>query len=279
MDGLFTIVNHSIKVKMNEPFYIVPIGDIHYGAPNHASYEFDKFLEWGRANKNRCWFLGMGDYVDLMAMKERMSLRSGKFHESTMEWLEDGARAITNELADKLSFMKGRTIGLLEGNHRFDFGDGTTSTMRLCQKLDTKYLGGIAIVRLAMSDQTSRLSLDLCCHHGKGAARLIGGSVNRVQQMAEGIEADIYLMGHDHKRQAAPDVRLKLDQHSSLKERKIYYVRTGGFLKGYVPGKASYVAREAKKPVDLGYIRIEVVPRRDRSRERKGLYADMAAIV
>jgi hypothetical protein len=47
-----------------------------------------------------------------------------------------------------------------------------------------------------------------------------------------------------------------------LSHRKVLLARTGSFLKGYVPGKVSYVTDRLLNPTNLGVIKIEVTPKR-----------------
>jgi hypothetical protein len=63
-------------------------------------------------------------------------------------------------------------------------------------------------------------------------------------------------------------LRLKSSGHDlRLSHQKVLVARTGSFLKGYVPDKASYVADGAMNPTDLGVVKIELTPRRIREWE------------
>ena len=265
---IFTIHNYQIPFRhFEEPIYLNPFGDIHRSSPLCHEEKWKEYLDWARG-KQRSYFVGMGDYDDLLSASERRILENSDLHESTQETLENFYRSKTELLAKELGFMRGRLIGMLEGNHFVRFEDGTTSTQYLCQLLRCKYLGVSAFVRLEFRQKTKhalRLSLDLWLHHGMGAARLIGGSLNRVEQMAEQAEADIYLMGHDHKKSVGTLNRLVLNGGNGslrLTHRKCIIGRTGSFLRGYVPGTRSYVATRNLRPTDLGVIKIEATPRR-----------------
>jgi hypothetical protein len=224
-----------------------------------------EFLEWAK-NKERTYFIGMGDYDDMMSASERNILKSAQFHETTIQTLEDIYETQLNELYNEISFMSGRIIGMLEGNHFSKFEDGTTTTQRLCNKLKCKYLGVSSFIRLYFDYKGLGVTYkDIWCHHGKGAARLIGGSLNSVQQMGEAAQADIYLMGHDHKKSVGMTSKLCLKQSQdniALKNRKQLYIRTGSFLRGYVDNYASYIAAKGLNPTDLGVVKIEMTPRK-----------------
>ena len=133
--------------------------------------------------------------MDLASYTERRVLESHDLHDSTRQSLNDIYKKRTEELAEELSFMKGRIIGLLEGNHFVTLESGITSTQYLCHLLGCKYLGYSAFIRLSFKDKgktSRRCSVDLWVHHGKAGAKLVGGSLNNVEQMCQIAEADIY---------------------------------------------------------------------------------------
>ena len=258
---------HAIDIPVKhsgDQFWIVPFGDVHKYAPLHSDDYWKRFLDEARELKN-AYFLGMGDYVDLASSSERNALKDGRFHDSTIQTIEDLYMQNTRGLVADLEFMRGRIIGMIEGNHYGEFKDGTTTTQQMCRLLDCKYLGVSAFIRLSFQYANRRKSIDIWAHHGKGAARLIGGSLNTVQQMGEQAEADIYCMGHDHKKSAGTTSKLVLSRGGgSVKvvHRQQLYVRTGSFLRGYVDGKQSYVADMGLNPTDLGVVQIGVLARK-----------------
>lgn len=263
--GLFTTHVIDIPWRYGKPFTVIPFGDVHFGAPLHCASEWRRFCDRNR-NRQDCVFLGMGDYTDLVSGSERGRIRMGKegLHESTIATIEDLYRNTTDSLLDTISFMKGRCIGLLEGNHYGNFGDGTTTTQRMSQVLGAKYLGVISVVRLNfIFGGTSKYCIDILAHHGKGGGQLAGTPFNQVGKMAEIAEADIYLMGHDHNRGCVTGQRIfpVYDSRKNdlvMRERKVLYGRTGSFLKGYEPGRVSYIADKALKPANLGWIEVEM---------------------
>lgn len=282
--GIFVIHKVDIKIaKMNEPIYLIPFGDIHRSSPMCHVDKWKEFLAWAK-NKKRTLFLGMGDYDDLASASERKVLINRDLHDSTTKTISDLYKSHTDRLVKEISFMNGSLIGLMEGNHYGEFPNGTTTTQRMCDLLDTKYLGCNTFVRLAFKYSTNSQFIDIWAHHGKGASRLIGGSLNRVQQMGESAEADIYLMGHDHKKSVGMMDKLVLSDTGKgrdlkLHHRKQLYIRTGSFLKGYENNKVSYVADMALNPTNLGVVKIEITPKRDRKEGQERFYLDLHASI
>ncbi len=271
--GEFTIYRYVIKIRSHgKPYYLIPFGDIHWTAPLCHREKWLEFLQWAKEKKN-CYFLGMGDYLDLASTSERPILSHPALHESTKHTLEKVYMAHIKDFCKEISFMKGKLIGLIEGNHYSAFEDGTTSTQRMCAILGCKYLGVSSFIRLVFDKCNSQMErhtsmkLDIWAHHGASGGRSLGASINKVEQMIKTANADIYLMGHDHKKQVGFMNVLELGNSNKniyLKNKKILMARTGSFLKGYEPGHRSYIADSAMSPTDLGVIKIELTPKNTR---------------
>ena len=171
---------------------IIILGDIHRDSPNHSDSKWQEDLAYFRSQKN-AYFLGMGDYLDSTSTTERECLGSisKSMHDTFRKDIQALQLAKIEMIADELKFAKGRIIGLVNGNHYFEFQSGINGDQKLAELLNTKYLGVCSLIRLYFVANGRQHAIDLFVHHGMGAARLIGGSVNRVGQMFEGVEADI----------------------------------------------------------------------------------------
>jgi len=266
--GLFTVHKFDIYFdNYNEPIYLFPFGDIHRSAPLCDTERWKEFLGWAKA-KERAYFLGMGDYMDIASTSERAILTNKNLHDSTLQSLDGYYKKEAQNFYDEIGFMKGKIVGLIEGNHYQELQAGITTTQWLADKLECKYLGCSTLTRLVFhkKGRNTPQHLDIFAHHGKGAARLVGGSLNKVENMTEAANADIYLMGHDHKKTVGYVPTMELADSTKggikLRNKKKLIARTGSFLKGYVDSKVSYVADMALNPTDLGVIKIELTPRR-----------------
>lgn len=281
--GIFTVHTYTIKAKtIGEPIYLIPFGDVHRFSPMCHEEKWLEFLDWAKAKQN-AYFLGMGDYDDMGSTSERMVLRSEGLHDSTHQTLSKLYNYNTEKLFKEIAFMKGKLIGLIEGNHYAEYDDGTTTTQQLCRMLGTKYLGVSAFVRIFVRHGKRSNHVDIWLHHGKGGGRLVGGSLNKVAQMGEIAEADIYLMGDDHKKSIGMADRLVLNTTPAggtiLCHKKQLYARTGSFLKGYEDGKKSYVVDMGLNPTNLGVVKIEMTPRRNRKDGTDEYYLDLHASI
>ena len=263
--GIFTVHTFKIDCKVGDVINLVPFGDVHRNAPLHALEHWQKFLKNAKDNNEKNYYLGMGDYDDLMSSSERQSFVNGNFHESTQETFEQYVDGKIKDLCEEISFMKGRLIGLLGGNHYYQFRSGSTSDNKMCDIMGCKYLGVSSFIRLLITvgSGNHKCSVDIFAHHGKGNSRLPGGSFNTVEQMRERAEAHIYLMGHDHRKGCIPaGSKLFLYHQNKLSYKKQWLVRTGSFLYGYKDESSSYIAETSMNPADLGVCRLELTPKR-----------------
>lgn len=282
--GIFTCARYAVKANLNETVYLLPMGDVHYGSPQ---CDLDRFMAWSKwaSSKKNAYLLGMGDYMDLGSTSERAIITDRKLHDSTQAQLESMYKKQTEKFAKMLSWARGRTIGLVEGNHYAVFRDGTTTTQMLCNLLDCQYLGVSSFISMEFSQRSGHTymhAIDIWAHHGKSSGRLPGGTINSVARMMDIAEADIFLSGHDHQKGVVNVSKLRLNRGAGkvrVAHRKVLLGRTGSFLKGYEEGIASYVVDAALRPSDLGTMKIELTPRRDRSNGTDITHIDIHASV
>ena len=270
-DGLFTIGEARLKFdKYNEPFNLYVISDIHRNSPACDVKKWHEFLD--EANDGKSYYLFLGDLFDSLSTSERKTLRSGDFHESTTSRWEKIYKQDVKDFCDECSFMKGRVVGVLGGNHFFAFSSGITSDQMVAEELGAKYLGCNTLIRLYLErDKHHSHVIDVCAHHGLGG-NSSGASVNRLEQMAKSFSADLVLMGHNHNRAVDYINRLGLTDvrngQLSLENRRIMLARTGSFLRSFEPGKASYAVDAGYSPSDLGALKVVFTPRREQLGKR-----------
>jgi hypothetical protein len=268
--GSFEIHRFEIPFqKYGDRIYIIPFGDVHRYSRNCSVEQWLEFLDWAKHEKN-IYFLGMGDYDDFMSESERKSLII-----ATQEWHDDSVEDMNDMILDKIEkfyheikFMKGHLIGLVEGNHYSILKSGISSTQKLCEMLNCKYLGVNAFVRIVfryMKSPKVTHSIDVFAHHGRGAARSGGASIAQVEEMAKYAFANLYLMGHDHKRTVTagiPLLKLSDGNKIKVKEHERRFIRTGSFLRSYDVGKRNYVVLKALPPSSLGVVKVMAIPKR-----------------
>jgi len=269
--GIFTVYRYVIPFKKyGETIKIVPFSDIHRYAPLHADKIWQKFIERYKNDKS-AYFIGGGDYLDELSSSERKSYVNSDYHDTTKQNLSKFYTQRAVNLSKELSFMKGRIIGLCEGNHYFMLKDGSTTTNIMCRELDCKYLGVKTFVELIFErDEHHSNRVVLCYHHGEGGGRRSSSSVGKLENMASTHDADIILMGHDHRKNHIESTTIGVTTSHRGKphviEKTKYCARTGGFLKGYIDQHQSYVVDANLPPNSLGNVEFHITPKLKRKR-------------
>lgn len=280
-ESTFTLQKIVIDAKIGETYTLIPWGDSHYDSPLAAKDRFREAMRDSNKQENPI-FIGMGDYLDLASWSERKVFQNSGLHESTLQTLDDIYDKNVDALYKQISFMRGKIIGLIEGNHHGTYQNGMTTTQKLCSKeyLNCKYLGISSFVRLVFRASGGRSTkIDIFAHHGKGGAgRMVGSDLNHIQAMSDIADAQILLMGHTHKKGIAMKTRLSLsDYRGDLKvtHQKILMCRTGSFLKGWEPNAPSYVAKACMTPTDLGLCYIKLILKREATKESDSFFVDI----
>jgi len=264
--GLFTTHSFTIPMRYGKEISICIWGDVHRDSPNHADTKWQEdLMHWKSMPKDSTYFLGMGDYLDSTSTSERECLGdiSKKMHDTFRGDIKALQMAKIEMMEKELAFMKGRLIGLVNGNHYFNFESNINGDQMLAHKLDCKYLGVCSLIRLYFVYGKRTHAIDIFVHHGMGAARLVGGSLNRVIQMFEGVEADVAIMGHDHKRGAIPSTPRLFLSHTSqsglkVRQRETWAVRSGSYLANFRDGEVNYNVDSCRTPASLGHIEMRV---------------------
>jgi hypothetical protein len=241
-----------------------------------------------KARPDRTFFVGMGDYDDFASTREKREL--AHMHETTIEGFDDIDAKRCRILAMEMKCMRGRFLGMIEGNHHWVRSDGKTSTMDLCERLDAEYLGWLCHYTLTFewgksSSSSSSVHIVLC--HGRAGGRRAGASINQVEDMKLIFPAaDIYCYGHDHQRGAWPiNVLLPVmsggngtEKTWRIRQKRQFLCRSGSFKKAYEDNTAGYEIGRLLKPADLGALKMKIGFRRNR-KDGDAIITEIEAVI
>ena len=253
----------TFQLAENQRALLMPIGDVHYGTPGWPAKKFVEHLKWGM--DRGALFVGMGEFLDLASYSQQRVIAN--LRENVKKMLDEMVEDKAGELCDLMDFTRGHWLGLLEGDHRWDFEDATSVDQYIAGRLRTKFLGTSVLVRLQPYDRPAdhpEADTILFLHHGIGSSRMAGGHLNRVEDLLKWVQADIYLMGHTHAKVAAPVDRQVVTPDGVHHHRTTILARTGGWLRGYysheplaldepaIMSRGSYVESKAYTPSAMG---------------------------
>lgn len=247
----------------------MPIGDIQLGSPGVDVARLRKHIAWGV--DHGVFFLGMGDYTDFLSPSNRRYLKNAGLYDTATDLIEEWHRRHLEELKDILAPTRGMWLGLHEGHHYFEYGDGTTSDTELARSLEAPFLGTAAVTRLTFRDKAQHsVECLIWSHHGEGGGQ---DPLNRLLKVAPGFpQIDIFVQGHNSQIDARPKDNLWFyggPGELRMRDKTQMFVATGGFMRGYQQGSrhagragGSYVERGMMRPSAIGGPLISVTPRR-----------------
>lgn len=269
------VIKRIIEFQSREEktWYLVPLGDIHLGHANCDKDLFQKTIEFIKETPN-CLFVGMGDYADAITAKDkRYDPHAIDPEYPTPDLQYRAIEEFLRPIADKC-------IGLLDGNHDYYhwLKHNHNYVDSLAYNLKVPYLTMDAYIRLVFrrrpnpSGKADSCTFNIYAHHGWTNARTAGYKVLRIHDLAQIFpNLDLYLMGHVHVRgEAPPKVQLYVDKGMNVIHHEERFVFTGGYLRGYMPGAASYIEARGYTPTSLGspLIKLEVLGARQKGKPK-----------
>ncbi len=263
-----------VKSRGSDEILVMPVGDIQWHGDDRgvALGMLKRHIQWGVDND--AWFLGMGDYIDAFSPSNRQRLRSAALYDTANAIIDQKAEDLLGQLYDKaLAPSKGRWLGLLEGHHYHQFAAGMTTDMLLADRLQTRFLGTSAYVRLLFGRGGNSVGTVLIwAHHGSGGGQTPAAVLNKLRGMAATFDGDVFLMGHLPKK--VVDVMDRMvpvypkKGEPFLVHRTRVLAGTGGFMKTWVPGarqgivpRGGYGEAAMYQPAALGGVVVRVRPR------------------
>jgi len=176
--------------------------------------------------------------------------------------LNDWGGAVVRMVHRVAEPLRGRIIGVLEGNHEMTHRQRQRQpvTRMIADGLGAPALGYTCLFILRFQAPNGRRDLSVMATHGSGAAATPGGKLNRLIRTMHSVDADLVLMGHVHDCLSYGRARLYRSR-TGIGERDQVGVVTGTYLATYSQGHSGYGERAGYSPVRLGHPVIEIAPR------------------
>ena len=250
--------------------YLIPLADFHIGAHGVALGVIQGYLDWIKEHNNAFTILN-GDLMNCAGKDTSPDL-----------WEDlitlDDAYA---QVRDLLMPIKKKILMITRGGHEEAIFRrvGTDFMARLAYDLgQIPYRPNGGMVGIKLSKNRHTLVFFTYAVHGWGGARTIGAKIKKTEDLALAVEADCYVLSHDHT-QAIHRLNQICPPHSRIScERPIYFqierqllINTGGFIT-----YSGYIQRKGYIPQDIGTprIRMEI---KNTSKGGKSYYRDLHA--
>lgn len=256
-----------INCKGREPYYIIGLGDLHYGTESFNEEKLKHTVEWIR-NNPRAYWIGLGDYCELISYRDMKRFDPQNIDKRFM--VSDLQGHLTKQIdrvSNILMPIANRCIGLCDGNHEYDAlrNYDCEATARLCQNLNTKHLGWTSLTRIKFRRTQGKVSrvIMLLAEHSNVGGRKKGNKINRIEdRVGDFSNVDIILWGHSHDKVASKKTQLYMPKKGKmiLLERTIVCAIVPSYYNTYIVGSTSYGERRGYSPTSTGVLLIEVIP-------------------
>lgn len=219
-----------------EEVELYPVSDMHIGDLLFMHWEFHRFANFILEEENR-FVLVNGDLINNNLVNSQ-----GSPYEDIMTPNDQKKEAIR-----LLGLMKGRLVALNGGNHewRTKKNVGLDVSEEIADQLGVPYTEDESFIKVSVGKRPNngkKYVYTIYMTHGSGGGKKAGGTLNNMEDLSKNIFADIYVVGHGHKRIGHKAVfRLPDLRNGKITEIEQLYVSAAGWLKfGGYPVRKMY---------------------------------------
>lgn len=258
MTGDFELITHEFPE--NKDITIIPISDVHLGAAEHKTAEWERFCASVMTTPNV--FLTLGG--DLCNNATRSSVSN--IFEDTLR-----PREQKKIMAEMLMPIKDRIICSVTGNHERRSGKDADDdpTYDIMCKLDLEHLyrENIAFVKIRIGemdgDGKKNPTYILAISHGAGGGIFTGAAVNRNERFGYVLDGvDCLIVGHTHKPFVTQPGKIRVDAHNnkvSIKPFKVVSSTSWLDYGGYAAQKMLLPSTHAPQTIMLRGNKKEII--------------------
>ena len=261
----------TIRLKSaTQEVTICPLGDVQW-AGDEEDLAYDLLQEHiGECLKQPTpLFLGMGDYGDFASPSMRRAIETHVTYDTAKKVIADASKTLMDDLYRRLlKPTTGKWAGVTEGHHHHpakigQLKDGTAimedSDVYLAKLLKAEWLEEMGIIKLVWPGGGV---FRILAFHGSGNSVFPWGPLIKLYRLMPHFHVDLLLQGHQTKKAVGEVDRLEFPVDSDeVHHMTIKMVGTGGWMKGYINGRRTYVSQSGLGPVALGQPLVHLRPK------------------
>jgi len=268
--GGYGIRTADVWAKYGERIRLYFIGDVHWNSPAHAKqlWEYDTHRIKQEMKKGQVKFILDGDIFEAFSSSERKRWSASDPHESNVKRFDRMYLQEVQDFVNENPFLVGNTLSVYGGNHFFQFANGVTSDQELARIVKAPFIGvcGYTLLTIHIDKHHSHL-VKIFVHHGKSSGKKKGAMFNALEDAASYfVDADIIIMGHDHKMGAIPLPALRCDMgKGGCYKTKVFrrlVGRSGSYLRSYTEDEENYAHDAMFSPSTVGCLPVDLTPTR-----------------
>lgn len=272
---------HKVK-SATTPITICPLSDIQW-AGDEEDIAYDLLV----MHINNCLkyptplFLGCGDMVDFASPSNRERLAQANLYDTAKKVIANATKDLVDDLYRRLlKPTTGKWLGLTQGHHHHEakigeLKDGTSvmedSDVYLAKLLRAPWLDEMGVVKIVFPGGGV---FRVLAFHGSGSSVFPWGPLIKLYRLMPHFHVDLIICGHHTKKAVAEIDRLTFPEDSDeIRHLTVKMVGAGGWSKGYINGRRTYVSTGGLGPVALGQPLIHLRPR-----IRKGIWTPQMTV-
>lgn len=251
------------KVEGNR-FRLVFLGDAHVGVIHCEEDRLRKDIV-KIAKDPACRVIFMGDSIDAINFSDKRFDPECIKPSYALKDLAKLAQVQTSDFIEMTRASRSHIDGFFAGNHEYEalkrYHFDVTDALLVGLELNrAAFLQTAAILRYNIEGENGQtVAFTVYAEHGSGSSSTPQMALTRIKKKGHDIDADLFAMGHHHKRiwDTEPVLGAIWQGKGKLKERRRGFISTGSYLKTYVEGVSGYGERRSYSPVELGSVVVE----------------------
>jgi hypothetical protein len=255
-------IKYEVKIiqanlNRHEFIYLVPLSDLHWDEPESDHDTIRGYVRWIKEHENAYTLLN-GDLVTAPTATSAASVYEMSEPGGTIEF--PSLDQCQTELVALFKPIRDRILGICSGGHEFTHLFRITGSdwvynfaVRLGKQNVYARDGGALLIKTKRLTSKDNTVFSVVYTHGWGTARTRGAKLRKLEYLAQGLDADIYVISHDHTQNLARDNYLVPEWNKGWNVHRKLLVSTGAF-RGY----AGYPFRSGYQPSDLGTPRVRI---------------------
>ena len=203
-----TLITHHFPERKDIRIY--PIADVHLGAAEHMTREWEQFCE--RVKDEQAYIILGGDLINNSTRNSVSNIFDEVMRPRDQKRL----------MVEMLKPIRDRILCMTTGNHERrnrDVDDDPSYDIACKLDIEDVYREKIAFLKIQIGnkelDGTRNPTYLLTVTHGAGGGMLTGGAVNRAERFAYVLDGDALILGHTHKPFVTQPSKIKIDPHNN----------------------------------------------------------------
>jgi len=266
---------YNVERAVDTVYRVVPVGDVHIGARACDEALFRSVVK-RIADDPTCYWLGIGDYCDLINVRDPRADLETLADWITVSDLVDVVQAQREHFLDIVRPIAHKCLGLIEGNHerairhhyeRDVYSEIVTEIKRAGEfpadhNLAFGVYGWLQLAFYWASNKSGgSRTVTGNLHHGFSGGKLKGGKALNMERWLWTHECDFAVFGHSHNADIFKVAVESIDRYGRVQVSTRIGGYAGTFLRTVNDGGAcTYSERAGYFPLPTGGIEMEIRP-------------------